>query len=112
MFKKRMQKTHPNIYSFIDSIENEVHAVHNLISQINSGMTPREKKINPKLSNEDLKNYIVVSIKERLLSKNCYISFLFLLQMKNNHKFTRYNKQIPDLHYLSTVSLFYTERIF
>jgi hypothetical protein len=40
-----MQKTHPNIWSFINSIENEVHTVHNLISQINSGMAPREKKL-------------------------------------------------------------------
>ena len=44
-----MQKTHPNVWSFIDSIQNEVHTVHDLISQINSGMTPREKKSQSKI---------------------------------------------------------------
>jgi len=37
-------------WSFIDSIKNEVHTVHNLISQINSGMAPREKKVQPKIA--------------------------------------------------------------
>lgn len=42
-FKRRMQRSHPNIWSFIDSIKNEVQTVHDLVSQINSGMEPREK---------------------------------------------------------------------
>jgi hypothetical protein len=44
-----MQQTHPNTWSFIDSIKNEVHTVHNLVSQINSGMAPREKKSQSKI---------------------------------------------------------------
>ena len=50
-----MQKTHPNIWAFIDSIKNEVHTVHNLISQINSGMTPREKKTQSKIVERRIK---------------------------------------------------------
>jgi hypothetical protein len=42
-FKRRLQKTHPNIWLFIDSIRNEVQTVHDLIAQIDSGMRPREK---------------------------------------------------------------------
>ena len=44
-----MLKTHPNIWLFINSIQNEVHTVHDLIRQINSGMRPREKKTQSKL---------------------------------------------------------------
>ncbi len=44
-----MQKTHPNIWVFIDSIRNEVQTVHDLIAQIDSGMRPREKKTQPNI---------------------------------------------------------------
>ena len=50
-----MHKTHPNIWLFIDSIRNEVHTVHDLISQINSGMQPREKKTQSKLVQQRVK---------------------------------------------------------
>jgi hypothetical protein len=48
-FKRRLQRIHPNIWSFIDSIKNEVQTVHDLIAQINSGMRPREKKNQSKI---------------------------------------------------------------
>jgi len=48
-FKRRLQRIHPNIWSFIDSIKKEVQTVHDLIAQINCGMRPREKKTQSKL---------------------------------------------------------------
>ena len=47
-FKRRLHKTHPNIWSFIDSIRREVHIVHNLIFQIDCRMQPREKRTQSK----------------------------------------------------------------
>ena len=43
-FKKRLQKNHPNIWLFIDSIRKEVDTIHDLISQIHSGMQPNSKR--------------------------------------------------------------------
>ncbi len=54
-FKRRLHKTHPNIWLFIDSIRNEVHTVHDLICQINSGMRPREKKSQSKIVEQRVK---------------------------------------------------------
>ncbi len=50
-----MQKTHPNISLFIDSIRNEVPTVHDLITQINSGTRPREKKTQSKIAEGRIK---------------------------------------------------------
>ena len=49
-FKKRLQKSHPNIWLFIDSIRNEVNTVHDLIAQIHSGMEPRLKRPKTRLA--------------------------------------------------------------
>ena len=43
-FKKRLQKNHPNIWLFIDSIRKEVDTIHDLIGQIHSGMQPTSKR--------------------------------------------------------------------
>jgi len=48
-FKKRLQKSHPNIWEFIKSLKDEVQIVHDSITQINSGMAPQEKKLQSKL---------------------------------------------------------------
>jgi hypothetical protein len=48
-FKRRLQRIHPNIWSFIDSIKNEVQTVHDLIAHINCGMRTREKKTQSKI---------------------------------------------------------------
>ena len=50
-----MHKTHPNIWAFIDSIRNEVHTVRDLISQINCGMQPREKRNQSKIVERRIK---------------------------------------------------------
>jgi hypothetical protein len=62
-FKRSLQKTHPNIWLFIDSIRNEVH---DLIAQIDSEMQPREEKVNPKLFKDELKNYMIASTRKKL----------------------------------------------
>lgn len=49
-FKKRLHKSHPNIWLFIDSIRNEVNTVHDLIAQIHSGMEPRLKRPKTRLA--------------------------------------------------------------
>ncbi len=60
-FKRTLQKTHPNIWLFIDSIRTEAQTVHELIAQIDSGTRIREKKLNPKLLKDELKNYMIAS---------------------------------------------------
>jgi hypothetical protein len=65
-FKRSLQKTHPNIWLFIDSIRNEVQTVHDLTAQIDSGMQSREKKVNPKLLKDELKNYMIASTIKKL----------------------------------------------
>ena len=54
-FKRRLQKAHPNVWVFINSIKNEIQTVHDLISQINSGMRPREKKAQSKVVEQRVK---------------------------------------------------------
>ncbi|CAF0881500.1 unnamed protein product [Adineta ricciae] len=49
-FKKRLHKSHPNIWLFIDSIRNEVCTTHDIIFQINSGMEPRIKRPKTRLA--------------------------------------------------------------
>ena len=40
-----MEKSHPNIWYFIDAIRKEINTIHSLIIQINSGMCPRTKRL-------------------------------------------------------------------
>ena len=54
-FKRRVNKTHPNIWLFIDSIRKEVNTIHDLILQINSGMRPREKRSQSKIAEQRTK---------------------------------------------------------
>ncbi|CAF1069652.1 unnamed protein product [Adineta ricciae] len=54
-FKKRLQKTHPNIWHFIDSIREEVHTIHDSIQQINSGMPPRTNRSQTRTSERRIK---------------------------------------------------------
>ena len=85
-FKRRVNKTHPNIWLFIDSIRKEVNTIHDLILQINSGMRPHENDLNPKLLNNEPKNYMIGSTITKLRCKIYYVDFLFLLRMKNKIK--------------------------
>ena len=50
-----MNKTHPNIWLFIDSIRNEVETVHGLIVQIGSGMRPPVKRSQSRLVEDRMK---------------------------------------------------------
>ncbi|CAF4424172.1 unnamed protein product [Rotaria socialis] len=54
-FTTRLNKKHPNIWVFIDAIQKEVHTVHNLIFQINSGMKPRAKRPKSKIVEQRMK---------------------------------------------------------
>lgn len=54
-FKRRLHKSHPNIWEFIDSIRKEVHTVHDLITQVNCGMQPREKRSQSKIAERRIK---------------------------------------------------------
>ena len=51
-FKKRLQKAHPNIWLFIDSIRKEVSTVHDLITQVNTGMGPRTKRSKSRIAEQ------------------------------------------------------------
>ena len=44
-FNNRLDKCHPNIWYFIDTIRKEVDTIHTLIIQINGGMCPRTKRL-------------------------------------------------------------------
>ena len=44
-FNNRLDKSHPNIWYFVDAIRKEVDTIHSLIVQINSGMCPRTKRL-------------------------------------------------------------------
>ena len=49
-FKRRLHKSHPNVWVFIDSIRKEVDTVHDLIIQVKSGMQPRTKRSNSRIA--------------------------------------------------------------
>ncbi|CAF4309143.1 unnamed protein product [Rotaria magnacalcarata] len=51
-FKRRLQKTHPNIWLFINSIRKEVSTVHDLITQVNTGMQPRTKRLKSRIAEQ------------------------------------------------------------
>ena len=51
-FKRRLQKAHPNIWLFIDSIRKEVSIAHDLITQVNTGMQPRTKRSNSRIAEQ------------------------------------------------------------
>ncbi|CAF2982191.1 unnamed protein product [Rotaria sp. Silwood2] len=54
-FKRRLEKTHPNIWHFIDSIRKEVNTIHDIITQINVGMGPRTKRLKSRITEQRTK---------------------------------------------------------
>jgi len=54
-FRRRLDKSHPNIWMFIDSLRKEVNTIHDLIIQINSGMGPRTKRSKVRLAEQRTK---------------------------------------------------------
>ena len=79
-FKRRVQKTHPNIWHFIDSIREEVHTILDLIQQINSGMPPRTKRSQTKTSERRIKelydrfNQNKITVQELLRGLSFYVA--------------------------------------
>jgi len=66
-----------------------MQTVHDLIAQIDSGMRPREKKLNPKLLKNELKNYTIASTIKKLRLNFYYNNFLFILCIKTNYEVIR-----------------------
>lgn len=54
-FTTRLSKKHPNIWVFINAIQKEAQTVHQLICQINSGMTLRTKRPKSKIADQRMK---------------------------------------------------------
>ncbi|CAF3352145.1 unnamed protein product [Rotaria sp. Silwood1] len=54
-FKRRLQKSHPNIWVFMDSLRKEINTIHDLIVQINTGMKPRSKRSQSKIAEQRMK---------------------------------------------------------
>ncbi|CAF3721007.1 unnamed protein product [Rotaria sordida] len=79
-FKRRLQKIHPNIWHFIDSIREEVHTIHDLIQQINSGMPPRTKRSQTRTSERRIKelydrfNQNKITVQELLRGLSFYVA--------------------------------------
>ncbi|CAF1216598.1 unnamed protein product [Rotaria sp. Silwood1] len=79
-FKRRLKKTHPNIWHFIDSIREEVHTIHDLIQQINSGMPPRTKRSQTRTSERRIKelydrfNQNKITVQELLRGLSFYVA--------------------------------------
>ncbi|CAF2922927.1 unnamed protein product [Rotaria sp. Silwood2] len=51
-FKRRLNKAHPNLRLFIDSIRKEVSTVRDLITQINCRMQPRTKRYESRVAEQ------------------------------------------------------------
>ncbi|CAF2612933.1 unnamed protein product [Rotaria sp. Silwood2] len=79
-FKRRLQKTHPNIWLFMDSIRKEVHIIHNLIQQINSGMPPRTKRSQTRTAEQRMKelynrfNQSKITVQDLLRGLSFYVA--------------------------------------
>jgi len=79
-FNRRLQKTHPNIWVFIDSIRKEVHTIHDLIQQINSGMAPRTKRSQTRTAEQRMKelyyrfNQNKITVYDLLRSLSFYVA--------------------------------------
>ncbi|CAF1362499.1 unnamed protein product [Rotaria sordida] len=54
-FKRRLQKSHPNIWFFMESIKKEINTIHDLILQIDTGMQPRSKRSRSKIAEQRMK---------------------------------------------------------
>ncbi len=74
-----MQKAHPSIWIFVNSLKKEIHTAHDLICQINSGMKPREKKTQSKLIEQRIKelynrfNHQKISVESLLKELSFYV---------------------------------------
>ena len=79
-FKRSLQKSHPNIWLFMDSIRKEVHTIHDLIQQINSGMPPRTKRSQTRIAEQRMKelydrfNQNKITVQELLRSLSFYVA--------------------------------------
>ncbi|CAF1532431.1 unnamed protein product [Adineta ricciae] len=54
-FKRRLHKSHPNVWAFIDSIQNEIDTIHSLVVQIASGMQPQTKRSKSRIVQQRVK---------------------------------------------------------
>jgi hypothetical protein len=82
-FKRRVNKIHPNVSLFIDSIRREVNTIHNLILGINSGMRPREKRPLSKTVEETIQELYDRFDKNNIAERELLRELSFLLRVKN-----------------------------
>ena len=77
-FNKRLQKAHPNIWLFVDSIRKKVDTIHDMIRQIHSGMQPRTKRSKTRISERR-----IISSTIEFRHVIYYADFLVLLSKEN-----------------------------
>ena len=98
-FKKRLQKTHPNVWLFIDSIRKEVDTVHDMIRQINSGMQPRTKRSKTRIAERRI-DELYDRFRNGRITERDLLRGLSLFAAQKNKKIIRcdqINQKLPTL---------------